>query len=556
MALMDMLLAADETFLISLANKGIYNRAARELDDAGISVDISDDCVSAVFADGTIVTIKERVQDYTCTCPSRSVCKHLIMAVLAAKLEPADAAVSPQANGSPPLDFSFIADTTAKALEKLAGKKAFQTALLAVRLGESASIDEGSVLVVTLNDTGTIVRFLPASQIGDSACSCKSADFCSHRAQAVLQYISHKKGSLPKEFNPIEAEPALEFSTAAIPYLSAFVAEVMQSGLARLPENYAGRFLQLATICHSQRLANPERLCNRIAGHLESFSKKSAEFNLEHLLSDLCELMLLCSRISRGGTREDVGVFRETYRPIPQLELWGLGAYGWHSNGTYNGVTTLFFSPEDGRLLTSTTALPEAVAPLIAKLYEGAAPWGLPLKLSAISYSRFMLKGAKLSEKGQLSSSGQTTVQPLGATDLMAEELSCLRFTDFSKLLQAVWQQTEAGQAAFYAIVKPARLGASEFDNIAQMWSMPVYDSAERRLIIRIHYEEATRRLLENIMDMNEANELNGAFLVRVSLQNGRLVGFPVTHYGEKPFNLGLDEKKKEKAAKRPRWFV
>ena len=554
MALIDMIRAADETFLISLANKGIYNRALRELDEAAITITANGDSATASFADGTIITMENRVQSYTCTCPSRSVCKHLIMAVLAAKAQPT-AETAEETPLSPP-DFSVVAEADAKLLEKLCGKKIFGSALLAIQLGEKASIDEGSVLAITLHDSGNIVRFLPASQIQDSACTCKANEFCSHRAQAVLQYIVHKNGKLPMEFTPAEIENPLEFSTAAIPYLSAFIAEVMATGLARLPEDCGGRFLQLATICHSQRLANPERLCSRIAGHLEAFAKKSAEFNRDYLLSDLCELMLLCERIADGGGREDVGVFRETYRPVSALEIWGLGAYGWHSAGGYTGVTMLFFSPDEKIILTSTTALPDDSAPSAVKLYESGAPWGLPLKLAAISHARFALKGAKLSEKGQISSSEQTAVQPLGATNPIADELADLRFTDFAKLLEAVWQRMESGGDSFYAIIKPARLGVSDFDNITQQWSLPVYDSAERRLTLQIHYEEATKRLLENMMDMEKQNLLGGDFLVRALLKNGRLVAFPITHYGEKAFNLSLDKEKLKNNTKRPLWFI
>ena len=430
-------------------------------------------------------------------------------------------------------------------LEKLVGKKAFRTAVFAVTLGETAEIREGSTLAVSL-DSGHTVRFLPAAPPGEAGCTCKSTDFCQHKAQAVVQYIALKKGGLPVGFQQEEDGGPVEFGPQTLPYLRGFVTEVLATGLARLPEDAAGRFLQLATICHGQRLANLERLCRRAAGQLTHLSGRSAAFQRDYLLGDLCAILSLCEAMEAGDhSRGTVGVFRDTYRPVPKLTLYGLGAWGWHSTGGYTGVSTLFFSPEENEVLTFTSAMPDTAVASAEKLYHGGAPWGLPTRLSAIGHSRFSLRGAKLSEKGQLSSSESAQAQPLGGVDIREPALAAIRFDDFSALLEALWKRMEGGEdSPMAAIIFPARAGAGDYDKIAQRWSLPLYDSAERRLTLEVRYEPSARLLVESLMELEEGDALCRPLLVRAAIREGALTAFPVTLFGEEPRNLSLDKPK------------
>ena len=75
---------ADEDFLISLANKGIYKRAGKDIE--GISPEITDNGNSAeVKIGGETVTVKVPLTDCKCTCVSRTVCRHIIGALLIMK---------------------------------------------------------------------------------------------------------------------------------------------------------------------------------------------------------------------------------------------------------------------------------------------------------------------------------------------------------------------------------------------------------------------------------------------------------------------------------------
>lgn len=541
--------SADEAYLTALSNKGLYKRALRELPGAGVTLRWEGDSLTADFADGTRVTVAGSIREYRCTCPSRSVCKHLLMAILRFQ-EQGGGEGEPPAADAPPPDFSPIAGVTAAGLEKLAGKKALREVLLRMELetGEAA-VEEGSVLRVVLPDSGHTVRFLPGAPLAEANCSCKSPHFCAHRTEAVLRYIKKVRGALPAELLPqAREESPLEFSGYALPHIRRYLAEVFSTGLARLPEDTPHRFEQLATICHSRRLANMERLCSRAAGQLTRFFAKSATFRPDALLGDLSALVSLCGALESGETsREAVGVFRERYRPIPTAELHGLGAYQWHSPGGYTGVSALFFCPGMGEVLTYTTALPATVSPKpeAEKMYHGAAPWKLPAKLSAIAHSVLLLTGGKVSGKNQLSSSETASAQSRGPSSPDSESLAPIRFGDFSALLESLWKRgEEEGTRTLCAILTPARYGACRYDEVDQRLTLPVYDSAERRLTLEVAYEPSTALLLQNLRRLEEGDALRGPLLARVSFAGGALSAFPITAYEADTPNLGLDRLK------------
>lgn len=76
--------AADEEFLIGLANKGTYKRACKDAEGQTPDYTENDDSITAVFG-GERVTINAALESCVCSCPSRAVCRHIIGALLLMK---------------------------------------------------------------------------------------------------------------------------------------------------------------------------------------------------------------------------------------------------------------------------------------------------------------------------------------------------------------------------------------------------------------------------------------------------------------------------------------
>ncbi|MCL2856121.1 MAG: SWIM zinc finger family protein [Oscillospiraceae bacterium] len=540
---------ADENFLIALSNKGLLARALRELPSAGVSVSWEGDRLIVAFADETSLTIEGTVQNYSCSCPSRAVCKHLLMAVLTAQNEPPGES-EPEA--APPPDFSYIAATSADALEKLAGKRVFTAAVIAVGCGQESEVEEGSTLTVRLRDTGHVVRFLPSDGLEGAGCSCKSSDFCIHRTQAVLHVMLRDGGSLDPSFalDTAEAEPV--FSDAPAPLVRDFVCQTLEIGLARLPDDMPGRFLQLATICHGARLPRLERLCNRVAGQLGLLSAKNAAFEREATLGDLSDIYSLCLAIEAGARdKETLGVFREKYQRQASLTLHGLGAYQWHSTGGYTGVTLFFYEPQGAQTLRYTLALPDSANPAPERMLDSSAPWGIPGNLRAICHVSLALTSGKLNGYGQLSSSDEGRARVLGSVDYTSLEFAPILFQKFAGLASALWDARERGQQEMVAILHPSTWSQSRFDQIDQIWSCIIYDQDGCPLTLQVRYEPSTKKLIENLAKYLPKERENGVgLLARIWMDKGRLVAFPVTLYAESIIELGFERERAKRGKK------
>ena len=75
---------ADEESLISLANKGIYKRAVKDAENAEADI-MESETAAEVSVGGEKCVITVPLGESRCTCPSRTVCRHIITAILLLK---------------------------------------------------------------------------------------------------------------------------------------------------------------------------------------------------------------------------------------------------------------------------------------------------------------------------------------------------------------------------------------------------------------------------------------------------------------------------------------
>ena len=74
----------DESYLIGISNRGIVNRAQKDLAGSEVNLSLNNTMLEAAFADGTVVKITGMPGQFECSCPSRTICKHVVMALIKA----------------------------------------------------------------------------------------------------------------------------------------------------------------------------------------------------------------------------------------------------------------------------------------------------------------------------------------------------------------------------------------------------------------------------------------------------------------------------------------
>ena len=83
-ALTNALRSADESYLVGMSNRGLYKRAVKDLETADGTL-TPDGETLVVSVSGETVTLRDPLWESTCSCPSRSICRHVLTAILYAQ---------------------------------------------------------------------------------------------------------------------------------------------------------------------------------------------------------------------------------------------------------------------------------------------------------------------------------------------------------------------------------------------------------------------------------------------------------------------------------------
>ncbi|MDR2869790.1 MAG: SWIM zinc finger family protein [Deferribacteraceae bacterium] len=538
---MQHLASMDEAYLVTISNKGTYKRALKELDSTEIGITtMTADQIIASFPDGVSVEITAAGQ--ACSCPSREVCKHIVMAILAAQKvqHQSGGQTTPLQNAESAPNFDALLAETVQSLEKRFSKKLFKKTIFMLETGATATIEEGTTLAIALS-SGYSVHFLPDTT---SKCSCKARDICEHRAEAILHYIKHRTGNFPEGlFDREQTDSAVDMDV--VPFMLDFAHRFMSAGLARASAEYKRQFEHLAVLCHSRRLANHERLCNRIAGQLEYMEQRSTSFSTGTLLGYLCDFINLCRELMAGhNTSEIVGSFRDEYFMIPDTTLYGLGADSWESVGGYRGVTAYFYSEERQAVLTYTAALPIERASDIQSMYHGEL-WGISIA-SACKGALRLHKG-KLSQHNQLSASAESKAQTMGGISFTA--IAPSEVSDFSTLPDILWGRKDRSAEL---ILTAFSYGEAEFNAVKQTLYLPVRDGAGRELMLSARYKDIDKTLIDNIKSLHMQPQKR--LLIRLYLDGGEMRAYPISLIGDVIISLSLDSLNAAKTSKYYNW--
>ena len=575
-SLREQLSIIDEAYLTGISNKGLVNRAQKDLAASGIRFNLSDTTLEATFTDGTSVTITGTLGNFKCSCPSRTICKHVIMTIInasenivAGQGQAAGSDGSMDANRGQGSDgsmgtncgqvaatpagsmdanreqaamaagrFDYLLEYKRDALVKEYGKSVFNDVLFKVMSGETCGIEESSILILKIMDGAFTVRFLPGVSASESVCSCKTKN-CRHRLEAIMQYIKHKTGKLEFELVTTETDVNIDI----IPHVIDFIETIFRIGLIRLPVEYAEKCAQFAVLCHGAGFAVFERLFETCSRELTLYEQKSASFNKNTLIRNLTRIYLLCSEIQKGGMEAAVkiaGKFKRQYMELPKLQVMGLGAYPWYAKSGFCGVTALFYTPDLRQTLTFTSSRPvesesDAIVGIM-QTWRAKAAWNLPVSFAAISKAELSLTGAKISDNGRLSSSMNTSalmIKPMTSLEesvleyknvLDADELDNKKsggvlLDDFSKI-KYLFSSDADNSRVVYAVLKISDIGEGHFNKVTQTFTIQLTDKNGNKLPLTIRYSKINETAILNFEHIERKLIVPDAITVSISLSD------------------------------------
>lgn len=578
----DRLEDVDDDYLVGLSNKGIVKRAYKDKEEVAAQIEQVGEEASVKVGDET-VTVRFPLGESKCTCPSRSMCRHVVQAILvlresclkqedaaasqggppvqeeASAAEAEDSAVGENAprkaeEGSPDVSRgealrAAIAAYPLTALRKALGVRQQQNFVNLAAAGIKPKIRYSSVITVELPpeefSEKNVVKLL--SPLEYSACTCHKKELCVHKAAAIL-WCQLEAGVLTKDgldmlWNGGDGEgPAYDMDRVrgAAGQMKAFLEELLATGLSRTSPDALDYLERLAIISHNAGLARFEGYFRALFNSYDRYFRRKAAFRTEDLMAQTARLYrradLLLKAQSDGEVLKQAGEFRADYLPVGNLELIGISMEHFQTSTGYEGETVYFLEETSKKWYTYTNARPMFYEPgkKRGKTEKSMAPWGLNLSLEELLKVRIRLAGAKCDSRRRLSSTQDTKGEVTGSRKLELSDAEGWYYNDFEKLYReqiarpGKWllDQEEPGEGVNLIFVQPDSCAKAEFSQTGQMLSLPLYDKAGREMLIEVEYskkESATIKYLERI-----AEKKIPCFLGKVYLRDGRMRMYPV----------------------------
>lgn len=529
--------AVDEDYLIGLCNKGTVNRAKKDL--AALSapqIEFNEESAVVRWNDVECV-IRSPLGESSCSCPSSSICRHRIAAILwlqqnGRQQTPSDSTSGEESANAPRKFEELAAYPTEKLLRQL-GTKQISSVLFRLESGSLPQINRTSVVTVEMPWIPATVRLL--EPLEHSTCTCHSKSFCLHKAQALL-YWKIAEGMVDadtlKETLHTSESSSREEGKGVCQAVQEMLSAQMTTGLSRMPDTVCDTVERMASLCHTARLPNLERALRRLHREYTRYFGRSALYRDTRLLQRLAQVFRLAQQLEQAeeGTYQKLaGEFRDEYLNAGSLQLYLLAQRTLSGSSGYSGVIYYFWERQKHCFYTLNQLRP---------VQEGQQRrwnplelvWGMPCALPKVIHCTLRLEGAKISGSGKLSSTEQCVAVPKRAENpwdvFCKEEI----FTDFAELLH-----TRSGphlpENQRLAIICPRRCIPQKYDTVRQVFSMVLLDEEGRAVYLEATYRqgEETVDWLEKTAEKIRANpRLRPAFFGAVYREEDKLKLFPI----------------------------
>lgn len=541
---------ADEDYLIGIANKGIVKRAYKDKEEGNYQV-LSVKEEAKVSVGGENVTIKNPLGESECSCPSRSICRHVVLGILALKEqtgnpENVQAEEDVKNENSTGGLMKEIAEHPFASIKKALGSRQLQTIIGQIKAGTAPQISYANVITVELPMQEQRVRLL--SPLEYSTCTCHKKELCLHKAAALL-WCKFENGSLTLQDLEKKAWEKTEYDGTQIKeaarHMKQFLEELLNTGLARTSSDVLDHMERLAIISHNARLANFEGYWRTLHDAYESYFQRKASFRVQKLMEQISRLyqrtQLLLEAEDDSRVSELAGVFKAEYLPVGTLDLVGIALEHYENQAGYEGETIYFLEEHTKQWYTYTTARPVFYekSGRRGKPEKASAPWGLPFSLEELAKARIHLTGAKADMRRRLSSSQESKGELAGdrkkGNALHAEDLGEWYYQDFGKLFaeqvdkkRRSWLAGQEAQKGGVDLVflRPESCEKAFFSEAEQKLFMSLFDRMGHEVVIEVVYSQQESwgiRYLERI-----TNEKLPCFLGKVYFRDGRIRVYPV----------------------------
>ena len=390
----------DDDYLTGISNKGIVKRAYKDLETipcmaAGQNLQeaAAKQLQDMAFAAQEVLELtvgEETVQirlplgESTCSCPSRSICRHVVQGILAMKAafaasEAVENKTAPTANetveaekeaatsetmqgstaatsetveykpgavnetieGSTEASTNEAVEnkTAVTMIEKVAqqiadyplaklckslGTRRIQEVIGAAKTGRKPQITYSSVVTVQPIAKSMTVKLL--FPLEHATCTCHKKEFCVHKAEAVL-WCKLESGQLGiqdlEQTEGTAADYDMEQVHEAASQMRTVLEELFDTGLSRTADDVTERMERLAVISHNAKLANFESDWRRLQDSYQKYMKRVATLGIQNLMRQITRLYRNVERLAQAQNALEVSALAGVFRSeyTPALDL-------------------------------------------------------------------------------------------------------------------------------------------------------------------------------------------------------------------------------------------
>ena len=570
---------ADDDYLIGLCNKGTVKRAYKDLEQETPALTWQEQEAQVTLKEETCV-IRAPLGESACTCPSRSVCRHVITAILWLKRElsgeagensdteevredKADRAVSETDSKKSPGILNELLQIPADRLKRACKSRGYKQFLSHMRAEELPPVEESSIVTVTLPWEKASVKLLEPFEY--STCSCHSKELGSHKAQAVLAYQIIKGKVTLKELEALQTTDAswdMGLVKRACENVREEITHQMCIGLSRQSQEVSDSLERLAVITHRAGLPALESGLREAAAYYQQYFSRSAAFRNGELFRKLLVLYQKSEKIGKADSQETIqamaGAFRDAYEPAGRLHLVSMGGRTFSSRTGYEGEIYYFLEARQKKWYTWTDARPVFYEGIRRKppanSEKALAPWGLSCSREQLQSLEFDLLNAKAASGGRLSASQESKAEVTGTRSMDKEAIRQMTAWDYEALLAEYFGghvDRTAKRQERLALVGAVRWGETSFDTVQQHFTWSLYDRMGRKLFISLKYtkeERLTINLLERL-EQRLRRRSQGSILFFGSVymdEEGRLCLFPIEFFLKEAEAMAPEPEKEE----------
>ncbi|WP_458122737.1 hypothetical protein [Paenibacillus sp. Z3-2] len=542
-----------EDYLIRYANKGLYKRSLKELDN-GVSVTYTwnESSVSCQLSDGTHCTLENTLDHWDCSCPSDHICKHVLIAILydqrkhssedsmsadekhALDKEPGisdndpldvpkdlsvtDSVSNVVSNVDDPSEvphsvsreiesrFRWMTESDLTALIKSYSSSMVEEVVFRLRYPEEIKIIEDSLLTVHLTNQNIEVSFTEEPNLAKARCKVQQTAGKMAKLEALLRYRNLKglDDSDALSGRVYEAK----FSLQTVQECRVMLAALLKTGLARIPQSYMAQLETLAIAAHSGNLPDIERNLRGIQGELQLFFNRHVRFSMQSMLDRVSKLYLALQvleekKVSAIQQSQLIGSFRSKYFAVPSLHLYGLGADAWETRSGFRGITYYFYCFDDEEIYTYSDVRAvyyDDQQFSYTEHYGAFTPWLPHLTFRQFAGEEVQFHSVKVNEERRISSGEGAKLEILPRTGV--ETLNMGKYMqDVSSILREESRSFDlfAAPKERLAMIKVARIVDHRFVKQTQDLVLTVESSEGERLALTLPYSTDWQTMIQRL---------------------------------------------------------